>query len=69
MGVVFINIVYTLSLIDANKKRDSGLNGLFQPHSCESLEKLGQSVSHDNLATLSPKLSSSENDTAKIQKN
>lgn len=39
-----------------------------KPCSCESLEKSEQSVSHYNLATLSPKPPSSENDTAKIQK-
>lgn len=42
--------------------------GSFYPLSANPPEKSEQSVSHDNLATLSPKLPSSENDTAKIQK-
>lgn len=51
----------------ANKKGETG-KWAQKPCSCESPEKSGQSVSHDNLATLSPGPPSSENDTAKIQK-
>ena len=51
----------------ANEKGDPKNMGSTYPLFEFPLEKSEQSVSHDNLATLSPQLPSSENDAAKIQ--
>ena len=55
-------------MVDRNKKGGNRNVGLRNPLSANPPEKSEQSVSHDNLATLGPQLSSSENDAAKLQK-